>query len=46
MKISAQIKDGIYGRYWKEIFEFTGLKYLVTSQSYERLREPFARWIT
>ena len=44
--ISAQIKDGIYGRYWKEIFEFNGMKFLATSQWYERHREPFARWIS
>ena len=44
--ISAQIKDGIYGRYWKEIFEFNGMKFLATSQWYERHREPFTRWIS
>ncbi len=44
--ISVQIKDGMYGRYWKEIFEFNGMKFLATSQWYERHREPFTRWIT
>ena len=43
--ISVQIKDGIYGRYWKEIFEFNGMKFFVTSQWYERQRGPFKRWI-
>lgn len=31
---------------WKEVFEFNGMKYLATSQWYERHREPFTRWIT
>ena len=44
--ISTQIRDGIYGRCWKEIFEFNGMKFLATSQWYERHREPFARWIS
>lgn len=43
--ISIQIKDGDYGRYWKEVFVFNGKKYLVTSQWYERNREPFDKWI-
>jgi hypothetical protein len=44
--ISAQIKDGNYNRFWKEIFEFNGMKFLVTSQWYEWNREPFIQWIT
>jgi hypothetical protein len=43
--ISVQIRDGKYGRYWKEIFEFNGMKFLATSQWYERHRESFTRWI-
>lgn len=43
--ISVQVRDGIYGRYWKEIIEFNGMKFLVTSQWYERHRESFRRWI-
>ena len=43
--ISLQTKDGMYGRYWKEIFEFNGMKFLATSQWYERHRGPFTRWI-
>jgi hypothetical protein len=43
--ISLQIKDGSYGRYWKEIFEFNGKKFLVTSQWFDRNRDPFTKWI-
>lgn len=43
--ISQQIRDDSYGRYWKEIFEFSGKKYFVTSQWYERQRELFNKWI-
>lgn len=43
--ISAQVKIGSYIRYWKEIFEFGGEKFLVTSQWYDRHRNPFDNWL-
>lgn len=43
--ISEQIKEGSYGRYWKEIFEFNSEKFLVTSQWFETDREKFDKWI-
>lgn len=43
--ISTQIKEGIYRRYWKEVFEFNGMKFLATNQWHKRHREPFMRWI-
>lgn len=43
--ISDQIREGSYGRYWKEIFEFGGQKFLATSQWYDRSRELFAKWL-
>lgn len=42
--ISEQIKEGTYGRYWKEIFEFNNKKFLITSQWFERNREEFDKW--
>lgn len=39
-----QIKENGYGRYWKEVFTFGGIKYLVSSQWYERSRELFDKW--
>lgn len=44
--LSAQTKD--YkgrSRYWKEIFEFNGKKFLIVSQWFEGNRERFDRWI-
>ncbi|HZK28372.1 MAG TPA: hypothetical protein VFD00_12630 [Thermoclostridium sp.] len=41
----GKAKDGLYGRYWKEVFEFNGMKFLATSQWYERHREPFIQWL-
>ncbi len=32
-----------YCLYWKEIFEFNGMKFFVTNQWYERHREHFTR---
>jgi len=45
LPLSEQIKEGEYGRYWKEIFEFDGKKFLVTSQWYEHSRDLFSAWI-
>lgn len=42
--ISEQILVNTYPRYWKEIFEFNGEKFLVSSQWYERFRESFDKW--
>lgn len=43
--IDSQIKDAAgYGRYWKEVFEFNAIKFLVTSQWFERQREAFDLW--
>lgn len=43
--IAEQIKEGSYGRYWKEIFEFNNKKFLVTSQWFDRHRENFEKWL-
>lgn len=42
--LALQIKENGYGRYWKEVFILGGKKYLVTSQWYERSRDPFRNW--
>lgn len=43
--VSEQAKEGPYRRYWIELFEFKGKKYMVTSQWFERNREPFKQWV-
>lgn len=44
--LSAQTKDSKgRSRYWKEIFEFNGKKYLVVSQWFEGSRERFDKWV-
>lgn len=43
--VSQQTKVGTYSRYWKELFKFGGQIFLVTSQWYDRNREPFAKWL-
>lgn len=43
--IQVQIREGSYLRYWKEIFEYNGNKYLVTSQWFEQNRSKFTCWL-
>lgn len=43
--LSAQTKDSKgRSRYWKEVFEFNGKKFIVVSQWFEGSRERFDRW--
>lgn len=44
-KLSAETKDTkSNARYWKEVFEFNGKKYLIVSQWHEGNRERFENW--
>lgn len=44
--LSAQTKDSNgRNRYWKEIFEFNGKKYLIVSQWCEVNRDRFDKWV-
>lgn len=44
--LSSQTKDSKgRSRYWKEIFEFNGRKYLIVSQWFEGNRDRFDRWV-
>ena len=43
--ISVQIREGSYLRYWKEIFDYSGKKFFITSQWFDWDREKFEKWI-
>lgn len=44
--LSVQTKDSKgRSRYWKEVFEFNGNKYLIVSQWFEINRDRFDKWI-
>lgn len=43
--ISVQIKEGSYLRYWKEIFEYNGKKFFISSQWFDRDREKIEKWL-
>lgn len=43
--LSVQIREGRYLRYWKEIFEFSGAKFLITSQWYDWNKDNFENWL-
>lgn len=43
--ISKQVLVNNYPRYWKEIFQFSSEKFLVSSQWYPRFREKFDDWL-
>lgn len=44
--LSAQTKDSKgRSRYWKEVFEFNGKKYLIVSQWFEINRDRFDKWV-